>query len=117
MFVGDCMEEDRDRLADLAGRSDCSACPAFVFQEGRDPEAEPCLRDIARLSGGAWCPFDVNSPHLLRDLLSAVAVYAAGGRQALEQYGQARGGAILQLTHQIDPQGNLRLPCSFVCCS
>ena len=101
VFVGDCMEENRDRLADLAGRLGLLGVPAFVFQEGRDPTAEPCLRDIARLSGGAWCPFDANSPHLLRDLLSAVAVYAAGGRPALERYGQTRGGAVLQLTHQI----------------
>ena len=101
VFVGDCMEENHDRLAGLAGQLGLLGVPAFVFQEGRDPEAERCLRDIARLSGGAWCPFDANSPHLLRDLLSAVAVYAAGGRQALEQYGQSRGGAILQLTHQM----------------
>lgn len=101
VFVGDCMEENHDRLAGLAGQLGLLGVPAFVFQEGRDPAAERCLRDIARLSGGAWCPFDANSPHLLRDLLSAVAVYAAGGRQALEQYGQSRGGAILQLTHQM----------------
>ena len=101
VFVGDCMEENRDQLAGLAGQLGLLGVPAFVFQEGRDPEAEPCLRDIARLSGGAWYPFDANSPHLLRDLLSAVAVYAAGGRRALEQYGQSRGGAILQLTHQM----------------
>ncbi|TCT21268.1 VWA domain-containing protein [Thiobaca trueperi] len=105
VFVGDCMEENRDRLAGLAGQLGLLGVPAFVFQESRDPEAEHCLRDIARLSGGAWCPFDVNSPHLLRDLLSAVAVYAAGGRRALEQYGQSRGGAILQLTHQMTRKG------------
>ncbi|MBK1718754.1 VWA domain-containing protein [Thiocystis violacea] len=105
VFVGDCMEEDRDRLAGLAGRLGLLGVPVFVFQEGRDPAAEPALRDIARLSGGAWCPFDMNSPRLLRDLLSAVAVYAAGGRQALERYGRERGGAILQLTHQIVGKG------------
>lgn len=105
VFVGDCIEEDRDRLADLAGRLGLLGVPVFVFQEGRDPTAEPALRDIARLSGGAWCPFDMNSPRLLRDLLSAVAVYAAGGRQALERYGRERGGAIAQLTHQIVGKG------------
>ena len=31
----------------------------------------------------------------LRDLLSAVAVYAAGGRKALEQFGRRRGGGRL----------------------
>jgi len=37
----------------------------------------------------------------LRDLLSAVAVHAAGGRTALEQFGKKRGGAALRLTYQI----------------
>ena len=105
VFVGDCVEEERDHLADLAGRLGVLGVPVFVFQEGRDPTAEPCLRDIARLSGGAWCPFDANSPQLLRDLLGAVAVYAAGGRPALERYGRARGGAVLQLTDQIANRG------------
>ena len=105
VFVGDCMEEDRERLADLAGRLGLLHVPAFVFQEGRDPTAEPSFREIARLSGGAWCPFDANSPGLLRDLLGAVAVYAAGGHKALARYGQARGGAVLALTHQVSGRG------------
>jgi hypothetical protein len=105
VFVGDCMEEDQEQLADLAGRLGLLGVPAFVFQEGRDPVAEQSFRDIARLSGGAWCPFDANSPHLLRDLLGAVAVYAAGGRKALTRYGESRGGAVLQLTHQVTGGG------------
>ena len=105
VFVGDCMEESRERLADLAGRLGLLHLPAFVFQEGRDPTAERSFREIARLSGGAWCPFDANSPDLLRDLLGAVAVYAAGGHAALTRYGQARGGAVLQLTHQMTRKG------------
>lgn len=101
VFVGDSVEECPDRLADLAGRLGLVGVPAFVFQEGRDPATERRFREIARLSGGAWCPFDASSPGLLRDLLAAVAVYAAGGRQALIDYGRTRGGAVLQLTHQI----------------
>lgn len=105
VFVGDCMEENREHLADLAGRLGLLHLPVFVFQEGRDPTAERSFREIARLSGGAWCPFDANSPDLLRDLLGAVAVYAAGGHAALTRYGQARGGAVLQLTHQMTRKG------------
>jgi hypothetical protein len=101
VLVGDCMEEDRERLADLAGRLGLLRVPAFVFQEGRDPTAERSFKEIARLSGGAWCPFDANSPQVLRDLLAAVAVYAAGGHQALTRYGEARGGAVLALTRQV----------------
>ncbi|HYB10508.1 MAG TPA: VWA domain-containing protein, partial [Alphaproteobacteria bacterium] len=50
---------------------------------------------------GAYCAFDASSAQQLRDLLSAVAVYAAGGRRALEHYGKERGGLVLQLTHQV----------------
>lgn len=101
VFVGDCMEEDRERLADLAGRLGLLHLPVFVFQEGRDPTVERSFREIARLSGGAWCPFDAHSPELLRDLLGAVAVYAAGGQAALTRYGESRGGAVLRMTHQV----------------
>jgi hypothetical protein len=34
-------------------------------------------------------------------LLGAVAAYAAGGMTALEQFGAERGGAALQLNHQL----------------
>jgi len=101
VFVGDCVEESPDELAGLAGRLGLLGLPAFVFQEGADPGAEHSFRRIARLSGGAYCRFDASSPRTLRDLLSAVAVYAAGGRTALEQFGSKRGGAALRLAHQL----------------
>ncbi len=41
------------------------------------------FRQIARLSGGAYAPFDAASPDTLRELLRAVAVFAAGGQEAL----------------------------------
>jgi len=104
VFIGDSVEEGADTLAGLAGRMGLQGLPAFVFQEGGDPEAERCLRQIARLSGGAYAPFDARSPQVLRDLLSAVAVYAAGGRKALAQFGKERGGVALQLTHQVVPR-------------
>ena len=101
VFVGDSMEENADGLAGLAGELGLLGVPAFMFQEGYDPLAERSFRQIARLSGGAYCHFDAGSAQQLRDLLSAVAVFAAGGRQALEHWGQARGDAVLALTHQL----------------
>ena len=73
-----------------------------MFHEGRDPVAETAFRDIAKLTGGAYCRFDSGSAKQLRDLLSAVAVYAAGGRKALEDYGKRGGEAVRQITHQLD---------------
>jgi hypothetical protein len=101
VFVGDCMEEDVDRLCHLAGELGLLGVPAFVFHEGGDAKAARAFKQIARLTNGAYCRFDGTSAQQLRELLAAVAVYAAGGRRALEDYGRRTGGAALQLTHQV----------------
>ena len=101
VFVGDCMEENIDELCHLAGELGILGVPAFMFHEGDDAAAERTFREIARLSGGAYCSFDASSAQQLRDLLSAVAVYAAGGRKALEDFGQRQGGVALRLTQQL----------------
>ena len=101
VFVGDSIEEDIDRLGHLAGELGLLGLPCFMFHEGPDPLARMAFQQIARLSGGAYCPFDATSAQQLRDLLSAVAVYAAGGRKALADYGDRKGGVVQQLTHQV----------------
>jgi hypothetical protein len=101
VFVGDCMEEDVDRLCNKAGELGLLGVPVFIFHEGREPVAANAFRQIAHLTRGAYCPFDASSAHQLRELLSAVAVYAAGGRAALEDYGRRSGGAALLLTRQV----------------
>ena len=99
VYVGDCMEESIDDLCGRAGELALLGVPVFLFQEGYDARAERAFREIARLTRGAYCRFDAGSAAQLRDLLSAVAVYAAGGRMALERLGQqgAGGGAQLLL--------------------
>jgi len=84
VYVGDCMEEDIDDLCGRAGELALLGVPVFLFQEGGDARAEKAFREIARLTKGAYCRFDAGSAAQLRELLSAVAVYAAGGRKALE---------------------------------
>lgn len=101
VFVGDCMEENVDELGTLAGELRLRGVPVFVFQEGYDAGAEQAFRHIARLSRGAWCRFDAASAGQLRDLLSAVAVYAAGGRKALADFGARRHGDALLLARQL----------------
>ena len=91
VYVGDCMEEDADDLCGRAGELALHGVPMFLFQEGPDARAERTFREIARLTKGAWCRFDQGSAEQLRDLLAAVAVYAAGGQRALEQL-QHRAG-------------------------
>lgn len=101
VLVGDCMEESADALCHQAGQLGLLGVPVFAFQEGRDPAAMVTLREIARLTRGAYCAFDAGSARQLRELLSAVAVYAAGGRLALTEFGKGRGGLIQQLTQQL----------------
>ena len=63
-----------------------------MFHEGADPAAARAFREIARLTGGAYLPFDARAAGELRALLAAVGAYAAGGRPALEAAGPARRG-------------------------
>lgn len=85
VYIGDCVEEDIDTLGNLAGQLKLLGLPVFVFQEGFDPTASMAFAQIAALSGGAHCRFDQNSSDQLAQLLNAVAVYATGGREALQR--------------------------------
>jgi len=58
VFVGDAMEESADDLCARAGELGLLKVPVFMFQEGHDEVAEHTFREIARLTGGAWCRFD-----------------------------------------------------------
>jgi len=98
VYVGDCMEEDIDHLSQLAGELGLVGVPVFLFQEGHDARADRAFKEIARLSRGAHCRFDAGSAQQLRDLLTAVAVYATGGRKALEK---SKSGAALRLLEQL----------------
>jgi len=101
VFIGDCMEEDIDKLSQLCGQLGLRGVPAFVFHEGHDPIAERAFREMARLTRGAYCRFDSGSARLLQELLGAVAVYAAGGRKALEDFTRGKQEEVRLLTSQI----------------
>ena len=76
VYVGDCMQEDIDDLCGRAGELALHGVPIFLFQEGYDAAAQRAFREIARITKGAWCPFDAGAAAQLRELLTAVAVYA-----------------------------------------
>lgn len=101
VYVGDCMEEKVDDLAAHAGELGLLGVPVFLFQEGYDKNAEIAFREIARLTKGAFCRFDQGSAQQLRELLSAVAVYAAGGQKALENHSKTHRGQAKYLLEQI----------------
>lgn len=106
VYVGDCMEENIDRLCARAGELALLGVPVFLFQEGHDENAERAFREIARLTKGAYCRFDPGSARQLRELLTAVAVYAAGGQKALLALSHASHGAgARRLLEQLRPTG------------
>ncbi|MEM7692950.1 MAG: VWA domain-containing protein [Pseudomonadota bacterium] len=89
VYIGDAMEEDVDRLCARAGELGLKKVPLFLFQERGDPAATVAFKEMARLSGGAHLSFDDSASGELSKLLQAVAVYAAGGRKALEHRGRS----------------------------
>jgi hypothetical protein len=101
VFVGDAMEEPIDDLCAAAGQLGLLGVPAFVFQEGHDPVAEPAFREIARLTRGAYCRFDAGSAHELAELLRAVAAYAAGGMKALADLKARHNSGAVKLLSQL----------------
>jgi hypothetical protein len=100
LFVGDAFEESVDAICSPALELGKLGVPVFLFQEGHDPGATAAFAQIARLTGGAHLTFDSGSIHRLKELLGAVAVYAAGGKQALLTYGEGKT-AVLQLTSRL----------------
>lgn len=101
VFVGDSFEEDIDQVGALAGEMGLRGVPAFMFHEGGNPASAYAFQQVARLSNGAFCNFDGSSPRALKELLGAVAVFAAGGIPALEDLGRRQGGAVLRIADQM----------------
>lgn len=106
VYVGDCMEEQVDRLCAHGGELALLGVPMFLFQEGDNSAAQSAFRELARLTNGAYCRFDRGSAKQLRELLTAVAVYAAGGRKALQDLsGKQHGAGARLLLAQLGPAG------------
>jgi hypothetical protein len=78
IFIGDACEEIPADLYEAT----CDV-PIFAFQEGSDPTVAEVFARLAKLTGGASCKFDSGAADRLRDLLKAVAAFAAGGMKAL----------------------------------
>ncbi|TVP52286.1 MAG: VWA domain-containing protein [Halomonadaceae bacterium] len=101
VFIGDCCEEPVDELCHTAGELGMLRTPVFMFHEGSDAHARAVFQQVSKLSGGAYAPFDRNSPQVLKELMAAVAVYASGGARALENHASKSSQAVKRLTQQI----------------
>jgi hypothetical protein len=101
VYVGDAMEENVDTLCQTAGEIGLLNVPIIMFQEGNDGVTREAYREIARLTRGAYFRLDASSARQLRELLAAVAVYAAGGREALADHSREKGGTARLLLEQL----------------
>ena len=101
VFIGDCCEEPVDELCHTAGELGMLRTPVFMFHEGADAHAREVFQQVSKLSGGAYAPFDRNSPQVLKDLMAAVAVYASGGAKALQDFSSSSSPEVKRLTQQI----------------
>lgn len=101
VFIGDAMEESRDTLAQLSGKLGLLNVPLFIFQEGGERFAREVFMDLCRLSGGAYSQFDAASADQLKELLRAVAVYAAGGLKALKDFSKSSHHSVKLLEQQL----------------
>lgn len=102
VYIGDVFEENLLRGRRLADSMGAQGTKLIVLHDTSDPgarrEAET-FWDLAKRTGGCVLPFDASAPGRLRDLLSAVAVYAVGGEKLLRERRRELPGAVALLEH------------------
>ena len=102
VYIGDVFEESviqGRRLADAMG---AQGIKLIVLHDTADPTARrdaDVFWDLANRTGGCVLPFDASASGRLRDLLSAVAVYAVGGEKLLRERRHDLPGAVALLEH------------------
>jgi hypothetical protein len=100
IYIGDVFEESilhGRRLADTMGTQ---GTKLIVLHDTVDPGARrdaEVFWDLAKRTGGCVLPFDASASGRLRDLLSAVAVYAVGGEKLLRERRHELPGAVALL--------------------
>jgi hypothetical protein len=102
IYIGDVFEEVIAQGRQLADGLGEKGTKLIVLHDTADPGARrdaEVFWDLAKRTGGCVLPFDSNAPGRLRDILSAVAVYAVGGEKLLRERRHALPGAVALLEH------------------
>ncbi len=102
VYIGDVFEESPARGRKLADEMGSKGIRLIVLHDTADWNAKrdaEVFLDLARRTGGCVLPFDASAPARLRELLAAVAVYAVGGKEMLEERQAELPGAVLLLEH------------------
>jgi len=102
VFVGDHCEDNPAILYELAQALERRSIPLFVFHECADKDerslqAKPIFKRMAELSGGVYVEFKPDSGAVLRELLSSVAAFSAGGTEGVERMALPRTSEARQL--------------------
>jgi hypothetical protein len=102
IYIGDVFEESVAQGRRLADAMGAQGTRLIVLHDTADPAARrdgEVFWDLAKRTGGCVLPFDASASGRLRDLLSAVAVYAVGGEKLLRERRGDLPGAIALLDH------------------
>jgi hypothetical protein len=102
IYVGDVFEENLPQGRIIADRMGARGAKLIVLHDTADPAARrdaEVFWDLAKRTGGCVLPFDASAPNRLRDLLSAVAVFAVGGEKLLRERRHTMPGAVALLDH------------------
>ena len=102
IYIGDVFEEHLPQGCQIADAMGAQNTKLVVLHDTSDPAARrdtEVFWDLAKRTGGCVLPFDASAPGRLRDILSAVAVYAVGGEKLLRQRQKSLPGAVALLEH------------------
>lgn len=102
VYIGDVFEESLPHGRQLADSLGLRGTKLIVLHDTADPAARrdaEVFWDLAKRTGGCVLPFDASASGRLRDILSAVAVYAVGGEKLLRERRHTLPGAVALLEH------------------
>ena len=102
IYIGDVFEESLPQGRQLADQMGALGIKLIVLHDTADRGARrdaEVFWDLAKRTGGCVLPFDATASGRLRDILSAVAVYAVGGEKLLRERRHALPGAVALLEH------------------
>jgi hypothetical protein len=102
VYIGDVFEESMAHGRRLADAMGAQKTKLIVLHDTADPAARrdaEAFWDLARRTGGCVLPFDATASDGLRDILSAIAVYAVGGEKLLRERRTHLPGAVALLDH------------------
>jgi hypothetical protein len=100
IYIGDVFEESLPHGRQLAEAMGGRGIKLIVLHDTADSAARrdaEVFWDLAKRTGGCVLPFDASATSRLRDILSAVAVYAVGGEKLLRERRHALPGAVALL--------------------